>query len=321
MDNNIINNDYENVKNDREYKLSGIKKEQNISSAALFLMIVIGFASALLLPSESQIISGFEGSVKEIIGALYNSAKSLLYVGVPALVLFLIKRKNNGSYIGFRRSLPKAPIAVMGFCLGVMYFANVLANIVSGIITSTGATLPDVSSGIEYNGILRFALAVVTSAVLPAFTEEIFLRGLVMGGMARYDKRTALLISSVLFGLMHLNPIQALFATISGLVLGYFVLESNSLWIGVTVHFLNNFIALIKNTVRMNAFYDVYVVFDTITDVLIFVLGIVCSVYLIKKRYLFSSDKPGDKMLFTISDWLILYITVSLGLTFMQISF
>ncbi len=321
MKNDIINNGDGNAENTREYKLSCIKKEQNTASFALLLMILIGFAAAVFLPDADELTVGFDGYVKETLGTLYNSFTYLLYAGTPAFVLFIIKRSSPGSRIGFKKSMPHHPLVAGAFCLGVMYFGNVLAGIVTDIVNIAGGMLPDVSNGVVYNGIYSFMLAVVTTAVLPAFIEEIFLRGFVMGGMARYDKRAALLISSLLFGLMHLNPIQAIFAVIAGLVLGHFVLESNSLWFGVAVHFANNFIALIKNTMGMSLSDEMYFVLGGAIDIAIFVLGMMAAVYLVKHKAMISDEKYEGRMLLTFSDGLILYGVIALFLTFMQISF
>lgn len=51
----------------------------------------------------------------------------------------------------------------------------------------------------------------------------------------------AVLVSSALFGMMHGNLVQAPFAFIVGIGIGYFVIVTGSMWTGVMIHFCNNF--------------------------------------------------------------------------------
>ncbi len=321
MDNNIINNEIENVKKERVKLLKLMKKEQNYSAAALFLMFVSGILLSVFLPDITDKISDLDTQTKEILNAVYDGFEYCLYLGIPILFFAFVKRKSPDGKIGFAKKMPEHPTACIGFCLGVMYFANVLASVISVYFSNMGVDLPSPSAESEYIGMLPFAVNVAVSALLPAFLEEILMRGFVMGGMAKYDKRASLIISSVLFGLMHLNPIQNLFAVIAGLVIGHFVLKSGSLWFGIAVHFLNNFIALAKNTVLYSSDSDSAFVVSICVDVFIFIFGVVSAVYLIKKEALFSNGEHEGRMLLTLSDGMILYVVFAFAMSFMQISF
>ncbi len=318
----MITDNIENEYDEKEYRLKSIKKAQNFSAVALFLMMTVGFGMSTVLPDVSFFTSGASEQAARVISAVYNGVTYCLYVGTPILFMLVAKLFGRKEGIGFTKRLPPSSPAVIGFCLGVMYFANVLANIISLYMSSVGMDLPDSSSAVPFQGWLPLLITVFTGAVLPAFLEEMLMRGFIMGGMAKFDKRTALVVSSLLFGIMHLNPIQNLFAVIAGFVMGYFVLKSNSLWIGVIVHFLNNFIAIVKNTMNASAESDIRLLYGTLViDVLIFVIGTVSAVYLAKKDNLFSNDAPKGRMLFTLSDALVVYIALATVLSYMQISF
>lgn len=82
--------------------------------------------------------------------------------------------------------------------------------------------------------------------------EEVIFRGFVLGGLlSLYNKRTAILLSSFLFGIWHLKNLtfmplnEVLYqATYAGLILGPFLawlaLKTKSIWMGVLVHTANN---------------------------------------------------------------------------------
>ncbi len=66
--------------------------------------------------------------------------------------------------------------------------------------------------------------------IIAPFIEEILMRGFVLSGLkSTYDVAVALLISSVLFALLHFNMVQTLSAFISGLILGLLYVKTGSI--------------------------------------------------------------------------------------------
>ena len=70
-------------------------------------------------------------------------------------------------------------------------------------------------------------------------TEELLFRGLVMRSVEPYGKKFAIVVSAVLFGLYHGNPIQTPYAILVGLILGYVAMEYNVIW-AMVLHMMNN---------------------------------------------------------------------------------
>ena len=70
-------------------------------------------------------------------------------------------------------------------------------------------------------------------------TEELLFRGLVLRSIAPYGKKFAIVVSAVLFGLYHGNPIQTPYAILVGLILGYVAIEYNVIW-AMVLHMMNN---------------------------------------------------------------------------------
>ena len=57
----------------------------------------------------------------------------------------------------------------------------------------------------------------------------------------KYGKGFAVIVSAVLFGVMHGNPLQIVFGTLVGLILGYIAIEYSIKW-SIILHIANNFI-------------------------------------------------------------------------------
>jgi sodium transport system permease protein len=98
----------------------------------------------------------------------------------------------------------------------------------------------------------NLGVAVFLFALIPSITEEVAFRGFILSGLERgHRTRTAILISALLFGFLHvlLSMFNQLFtATLLGLVLGLMAIRSRSLYPGIVFHFLNNSLALLIGT-------------------------------------------------------------------------
>lgn len=83
-------------------------------------------------------------------------------------------------------------------------------------------------------------------AITPAICEEVLFRGFVLSSFHRSSTIWAVVVTSVLFGLMHVLTsnvlaIERFFpATFMGLILGLIAVKTGSLWPGMVVHALHN---------------------------------------------------------------------------------
>lgn len=89
-------------------------------------------------------------------------------------------------------------------------------------------------------GVLGVVL-VLGLVVLGPASEELLFRGLVQGGLQR-DRGpwSGILLSALLFGLFHLDPVHVAGAAALGLYLGWLRAFSGSLWPVVVAHVVNN---------------------------------------------------------------------------------
>jgi len=97
------------------------------------------------------------------------------------------------------------------------------------------------------------AIAVLVFALIPAISEEVAFRGFILSGLeAEHRTRSAILLSALMFGFLHvlLSLFQQLFnATLLGLVLGLLAIRSRSVLPGIIFHLLNNAYAVLLGVV------------------------------------------------------------------------
>lgn len=89
-------------------------------------------------------------------------------------------------------------------------------------------------------------ITLLTLAVAAPILEELIFRGIILEGfLKRYSPTKAIIWSSVLFGLAHMNPWQFISAFAMGILLGWVYHRTQSLWPCIFIHFVNNFLAFI----------------------------------------------------------------------------
>ena len=164
----------------------------------------------------------------------------------PPLVLALLFTSRPG--LTLRLALPRTRYLVLA--LGLALAINPLVaelrvwvehifpvpEQVKRLLEEMVAKIPDL-----WTGLLLLAL-------IPAVCEEVAFRGYILSALERgHPTRSAILLSAILFGFMHvlISLFAQLFnATLLGIVLGWLAVRSRSLLPGIVFHFLNNGLAV-----------------------------------------------------------------------------
>lgn len=135
---------------------------------------------------------------------------------------------------------------IISILIGIVcYFLNMfIASFFSSIISLCGyESVPQFSGGSGDYSVMSFILQVISVALLPAICEETAHRGLLLNGLKPMGIVRAMLISSLLFGLMHLNINQFFYATILGFIISISVVSSKNILPAILIHFMNNFLS------------------------------------------------------------------------------
>lgn len=181
-----------------------------------------------------------ENAVRETVSMLTSIILSALAILLPTLPLCLVRHRTPKAVCASPSKKPNVNIfAYIPFAIGMGYFASLAANLLFG----ETSRFIETEAGFLPSTVLGTILYFVYIAVLPAIAEEIMFRGVIMGALMPYGRTQALVISAVLFGLTHVNPIQAIFATVMGLLIGELYAQTGSIWWGALIHFLNNAIS------------------------------------------------------------------------------
>ncbi len=137
----------------------------------------------------------------------------------------------------------RVPAGEFFMAVWVVLFFGLLGSyftpIVERILASFGLEPAELSFDLPYSlpGILLFGISI---AILPPLLEEFMVRGLALQTLKPLGHGPAILLSALLFGLIHGTVQQLHLAVFMGLAAAFFTLKYNNIWIGVTAHFINN---------------------------------------------------------------------------------
>lgn len=144
-----------------------------------------------------------------------------------------IKETLKLNKISFKHGFLVACITILTYPAAV--FANALLMTIMSLIGNLNIPqLPTATSGSEYL-ILMFIISISAG-----ICEEVFFRGFILSGYERMGKKSAIILSAILFGFFHFNLYNLMGPIVLGLVFGYLVVETNSIFAGMIGHIVNN---------------------------------------------------------------------------------
>lgn len=132
--------------------------------------------------------------------------------------------------------------------IGMYFVSSFLATITSGWFEDAGSKFDQLMEMIDMgNPVLTFFAA----ALMAPLGEECLLRGMVLRNLQKYkfSVTAAIIIQGVLFGVIHGNLIQGIYAIPLGILYGYVAYRTKSVWPSIMMHFINNSISQIVSMI------------------------------------------------------------------------
>lgn len=176
---------------------------------------------------------------------MVNAEAVGLFLSVSAMLIFLHFTGYYRLRPGLLRSLaPRSLLLSTLLVFSSMFALNILVQ---------WLPLKDNLSDM-FAGLSRNPLGVFTLAFLAPLLEEVFFRGAIQGLLMRFFGRPwpAIIVAALVFGVFHMNPVQVVYATLLGMVLGWIYYRTGSLMSVIVGHVLNNSLAVLT-TVAFSA--------------------------------------------------------------------
>ena len=239
-----------------------MQNEFSNSNKSQSLIIIWVIISYIMGSSLVHIIASFLNNKYFL--TLGTSISQFLFLLLPTL---LLSKKINLPFkdifkINLDFKITHLLPAFIGF-IGIQLFSGAFSELQQYILPSNLREIyvslqesirTQYLSIIVLDNIPQLLLSIFAIAITPAICEELFFRGLFQQSLANSaGQLKAILISSFVFAIIHLNPVDFVALFIIGAFLATLVYVSGSIIPAIIVHFLNNALATVilyyeKNT-------------------------------------------------------------------------
>jgi len=243
--------------------------------------LVFGIIISLLGIENDSIIYG--------IGIIFIN---LLTFGLVIFLGFKKSHKNFNEVFMFNNVSLKYWMSIIVFMFGFVIVSSEIDNILHYILPMP-LFFQDLFESMLVNKYIIVSILLV--GIIPAFVEEMLFRGVILNGFrGNYSVRKAIILSSLLFGIVHLNPWQFVTAFIIGIISAWICIKTESIILSIYIHLFNNMVSVLamkfKDTILIKGFNTAFseqtfqpVWFDII-GIVFTVAGIVLFVFYPKKE-------------------------------------
>ncbi|MEM8857138.1 MAG: type II CAAX endopeptidase family protein [Chloroflexota bacterium] len=211
-----------------------------------FLYLTTQVAAIFLAGAQLDLeTGGFSTEPDTFLILVYGLLGTLIAMLVPIFLVNAIRKRYSLSSLG----LGSIPHEWVWPAVGLGIAAALVRMLIAFVLLEQYPVLEEsaqaLSEVFEFDQNWQMIVAGLMATLIVPFYEEVFFRGVVHNGLAnRLGMWGAIIVAAILFGLIHIFPIQIITAFLLGLVLGWLYEKSDNIWIPVLCHMVNNGIAM-----------------------------------------------------------------------------
>jgi hypothetical protein len=171
-------------------------------------------------------------------------------LGCKLLKLDLGKLFNRDGYTG------GTVVRTCSIGLGIQTAAALAAQIVAYILSKFNLQSATAELTVKDNSVWSVVIMYFYACLFGPLLEELLYRGVILQGLRKYNERMAIIISALIFGLMHQNYQQFILAFALGIILAAITLKSESLIPSLVTHIIVNTTGVLFNLIMQYADND-----------------------------------------------------------------
>lgn len=214
------------------------QKEYTISIGSSILW-VFGYFCVMLLYTLIDIMfwRKFPESISDWHNIITIAICSTIYLAI------LIRKNNLGNLNLWSMNWVKMLLGII--CAFVLYLLLdcFIDQMIESIFPASEAVYQETVSVLKESPIT----SLIQVCIIAPITEEILMRGFVLEMLKKkYHVGLALLVSTVLFALLHFNMVQTLSALVSGFLLGILYIKTGSVVTTILTHALYNLLSFLS---------------------------------------------------------------------------
>lgn len=214
-------------------------------SLCLLFVVIQLVATGLIFLEDFLAAYGVEGPgavVYRIMSSEWFSVAgyNLLAYGVAVPIMMVAMRRVPETKIEPKKMRISKLLMFFVLCMGGGYIFNIIGNIINFFLAGfTGRNVYDMTPINSVMGSMTFATALYIGILGPIIEEYIF-RGLILNRVRPLGEKAAIVLSAFLFGILHGNLSQFLYATSIGIILGYVASKTGTIFYSSILHIMVN---------------------------------------------------------------------------------
>ena len=229
-------------------------------------LVSIGvFIAAQILVSVIFIIAAIAQGM-DIQTAVNSTLGMVLLVSDFLVIVILLTMK----YCSFKELFKKVPIDVLLISIVFALCGMFAVELISSLF--------DIPNKLEeqFQAMAGTISGFLGICIVGPIMEEIMMRRVILKEMQKLTKSMwwGIIISSALFAIIHINPIQVVFAMPAGIFLGWLYCKTGSLLVPICIHILNNTISFIAMSIGT----DSETTLNSTPGVIMFMIFVIVSV-------------------------------------------
>lgn len=271
----------------------------------------IAFLLAIFVPS---VVVTLWSAISTALGisqlVYYYIALALTQLSLIGIFIICNKLgKNNikeSSKIKFNLNISQ--IVLIATCgLIALFSFSPLVNMLEGVLQVAGYPIGQ-SFNLQLTNPIIFIIAIIVVGILPAICEELIFRGIILNSFNKYNKVVAIVLSSLLFMIMHMSIEQTIYQFVLGLILGFVVIKTGSLLASITLHAVNNIVILFTNFMYNINGVDTsitaynFTAWNIIYPILVALAGVGLMIFILKILGLVTKNKEKNKEILQNND-------------------
>jgi len=141
-------------------------------------------------------------------------------------------------------------------------------------LLSTSVEIPNILEE-QFKDMSKTVWGFLAICIIGPIMEEIMMRRVILKEMEKATKSMwlGIIISAAVFAVVHINPVQVVFAMPAGIILGWLYCKTGSLLVPICVHILNNSISFVS----MRAESETEINLDSTLGVILLIIFLVVT--------------------------------------------
>jgi CAAX protease family protein len=214
-----------------------------VEALILTLMVFTGIVLLALTMGSAVSSVSAEGELETLITIFYLYSKSLFII----VHFYYAQKKGYTLNKLFRFSPVSGQTIFLAIILAVSLFiiTDEIDRLISTLIPPPDA-IKEMMKPLQINTVLQWIFIIVGSVFVAAISEESLFRGFLQVTLEnKGDPTRAIILTSVTWAIVHLNPYWAIPVFVLGVFIGFVAWKTKSIWPAVTIHASYNFLSLL----------------------------------------------------------------------------